>query len=72
MRRTNGDNSASTSRVCRADNARRWVGNGREMVLNHVSAFPMSRGYPIYGSVCGHEGGVAHTKSRGIQSQKVE
>ena len=37
VRRTNGESSVSTSRVCRADDARRWVGSGREMVLFKVS-----------------------------------
>lgn len=39
VRRTSGDSSASTSRVCRAESARRCVGNGRLMVLEFVSCF---------------------------------
>lgn len=33
VRLTYGESSASTSRASRADEARRFVGNGREMVL---------------------------------------
>lgn len=33
VRCTKGESSASTSRARSADEARRWVGRGREMVL---------------------------------------